>query len=132
MATADEPTPAPGQYEFTPEHDRLFEDLGAKMGFAGWFFLVLGVVGILRMLYLWLAWGAFAIDVSSLVLLFVGFWTVRAARAFRDVAETTGRDISHLMRALVELQKLYALLYWILIAAVFLFAISFVLISVAR
>jgi hypothetical protein len=102
------------------------------MGFAGMFFLGLGVVGIAAMIYVWIAWGRFYLDVSSLVLLFVGFWTMGAARSFRDVAQTRGRDVSHLMSALTDLHSLYALLYWILIVAVFLFALTFVLISVAR
>jgi hypothetical protein len=134
MATADAPEPAPGprQYEFTPEQDRLFADLGSKMGFAGIFFLVLGVVGIAAMIYVWIAYRVFYIDVSSIVLVFVGLWTIGAARSFRDVAATRGRDISHLMSALTDLHSLYALLYWILIVAVFLFALSFVLVSVAH
>jgi hypothetical protein len=130
---ADAPDePAARQYEFTPEQDRLFENLASKMNFAGMFFLALGVVGVVAMIYFWVRREAFYLDVSSLILLFIGFWTMGAARAFRDVAETKGRDISHLMRALGELYSLYALIYWVLIVAVFVFVLSFVLISVAH
>ena len=47
----------------------------------------------------------------TLLLIVVGIWTHCAGREFRNVADTHGKDVSHLMRALDNLLKLYTLLY---------------------
>jgi hypothetical protein len=45
-------------------------------------------------------------------LLFLAFavWTSRSSLAFRQITETSGRDISHLMGALDGLRKVYGML----------------------
>lgn len=56
--------------------------------------------------------------------LLVGIWTIHAAHSFRQVVETSGQDIPHLMKALASLQRLYALLFWLLLAALALVIIA--------
>jgi hypothetical protein len=59
-----------------------------------------------------------------LTLLFIvfGIWTHRAGREFHKVASTQGSDVAHLMRALTNLYRAYALLYWMFfIALIFAF-----------
>jgi hypothetical protein len=38
-------------------------------------------------------------------------WTRSAGRSFQQVVDTTGSDVRHLMDALAELNKMYALIY---------------------
>ena len=119
------PSPAPAtpavsaQYEFTYSENTVIGNLGSKMSFVGLFMLGIGlfffVSGIVRfsrndypdvsMLFL------------SLLFIVVGIWTHRAGREFRSVAETEGKDISHLMGALANLLKLYTLLYLLFFVA---------------
>lgn len=118
--------PGARQYEFTPEQDRLIADLAGKMRFVGFFALFIGALGLGLMIYVWTR-GVLYVDVGILVLAFLGFWTLGAARSFQDVADTEGRDVSHLMRALGELRSMFALLYWILLVGIVLVAILFFL-----
>ena len=119
------PPPAPatpavaGQYEFTYSENTVIGNLGSKMSFVGLFMLGIGlfffVSGIVR-------WGqSHDLDVGllflSLLFIVVGIWTHRAGREFRSVAETEGKDISHLMGALANLLKLYTLLYMLFFVA---------------
>ncbi len=119
--TPDEPVPTPAapQYEFTPAQDQLIADLARKMRFVGFFSLLIGSLGVAWMIVAWVK-GLFLVDISTLILLFLGFWTLGAARAFQDVADTQGRDISHIMQALGEMRGMYSLLYWLLIIGIFL------------
>jgi hypothetical protein len=129
------PVPEPGTriqgYEFSPDEDKLFHDLAAKMRLVGWVYLLVSALGIGLMVVYWIK-GRPTIDLSSVVLLFVGGWTLSAARSFAKVAETHGRDVPHVLEALRDLHKLYTLLYWVILAAIFLVIFLIVLASVAR
>jgi hypothetical protein len=46
--------------------------------------------------------------------LLMGVWTRTAAGSFKQIVETQGHDISHLMRALGSLHSMYALVYTLL------------------
>jgi hypothetical protein len=119
------PTPVPAtpavtsQYEFTYSENTIIGNLGSKMSFVGLFMLGIGLFffgsGLIR-------WGqSHDLDVGQLFLslLFIvfGIWTHRAGREFRSVAETQGKDISHLMVALANLLKLYTLIYLLFFVA---------------
>ncbi len=104
-------------YEFTAEQNAVIRDLGRKMQGVGIFMIVLGVlslagfaVGLLGPRAPNLVW----IPIAAFFLL-IGLWTVRAAREFRQVAETEGQDIPHLMTALEELRKFYTLHFWLFV-----------------
>ena len=122
--TPDEPSPPPAatQYEFTPRRTSSSPTWPGRWRFVGFFALLVGSLGVARMIVAWVK-GVALVDASSLVLLFLGFWTLGAARAFQDVSNTQGRDISHIMQALGELRGMYSLLYWLLIIGIFLAAL---------
>ena len=124
MAPAGSP-----QYEFTYSENSVIANLGSKMSFVGLFMLGIGlfffVSGIVRLVQ------SHYLDVSllflSLLFIVVGIWTHRAGREFRSVAETQGKDISHLMGALDNLLKFYTLLYLL-----FFVALVFAIIQLAQ
>jgi len=91
----------------------IIGNLGSKMSFVGLFMLGLGLFFFVSVIIRWVE--SHHLEVAllflTLLLIVVGIWTHRAGREFRHVAETQGKDISHLMRALENLLKLYTLLY---------------------
>ena len=124
------PTPAPAtpavtsQYEFTYSENTVIGNLGSKMSFVGLFMLGIGLFFFISVIIRWVQSYHLEVALLFLTLLFivVGIWTHRAGREFRIVAETHGKDISHLMGALENLLKLYTLLY-LLLFIVLVFAI---------
>lgn len=57
----------------------------------------------------------------GLIFLLIGVWTRAASSSFRDIAETAGRDISHLMDAVGSLHKMYQLMYTLIVFALIVF-----------
>jgi hypothetical protein len=115
-----EPSPGspPEQYEFTSRQNAVIGPLARDMR---WIAVPLQVVGVLYGIALILAvvkavqephlFGEAAlIALAMLFYLTLGAWTSRAARSFERIVTTQGQDISHLMDALDNLRKLYALL----------------------
>lgn len=113
------PTPASvppagsSQYEFSYSENSIISNLGSKMSFVGLFMLGIGLFFFVSVIIRWVQTHYLEVGLLFLTLLFfvVGIWTHRAGREFRSVAETQGKDISHLMGALENLLKLYSLLY---------------------
>ena len=103
------------QYEFKPEENRIIGELAWKMSFVGLFLLANGlliiVIGVVPLFH-------FGPIISGTLMCVVGLWTQRASMAFRNVVDTEGRDISHLMKALDDLRKLYSLQFWLVILGV--------------
>ncbi len=64
--------------------------------------------------------------------LLMGTWTRSAAGSFKQIVETQGQDISHLMKALGSLHSMYALLYTLLMITVFLLVLFLGLALFAR
>jgi hypothetical protein len=61
-------------------------------------------------------WGiAISSAVNGLLYLLMGAWTRSASRSFRQVIDTAGHDIRHLMDALGALNKMYALIYTVIV-----------------
>ena len=92
----------------------IIGNLGSKMSFVGLFMLGIGLFFFVSGIVRWFRGQRLPGREHALLdLLFivVGIWTHRAGREFRSVAETQGKDISHLMGALANLLKLYTLLY---------------------
>src|SRR5262245_61914780 len=129
-----------GQYEFTEQQNQLLAGLSSKMGVVGTFLSVVGVLEVLAAVVavaaalrsnfppdllaripsdvhhrlpgnseLW----AFAIQggVAGLLYLLMGIWTSSSAASFRQIVDTRGSDISHLMNALGSLNRMYTLIY---------------------
>jgi hypothetical protein len=111
-------TPAAGspQYEFSPPENSIIGNLGSKMSFVGLFMLGIGLFCFISVIVRWIQFQYLEVVLLFLTLLLipVGIWTHRAGREFRSVAETEGKDISHLMGALENLLKLCTLVYLIL------------------
>ena len=113
------PAPAPvapavsSRYEFSYSENSIIGNLGSKMSFVGLFMLGIGLFLFVSVIIRWVQ--SHHLEVAllflTLLLIVVGIWTHRAGREFRRVAETQGKDISHLMGALENLLKLYTLLY---------------------
>jgi hypothetical protein len=119
MATSDEtsPTPTPpgsgDGYEFTPIQSRVFAQLATRMQFVGLFTLGTAFLAIVGG-----AWRHHLLTIlSGMLYAVIGLWTERAGFSFRSVATTQGHDISHLMKALGDLHKLYTVQFWICIIA---------------
>ncbi len=123
--------PVTRQYEFTPDQDVLIADLASKMKFVGVFSLFVAILGLIRMVVVFVKTRDVLVDISAIVLVFVGLWTISAGKSFADVAQTRGRDITHLMLALNDLRNLYRLLYWLLIVALVLFVLLLIFVSAA-
>src|SRR5262249_42025412 len=108
------------QYEFSETENSIISNLGSRMSFIGLFMLGIGVLSFLTVMRRWFQF-QFQ-DLEILLLLFVtlllipiGIWTNGAGREFRSVADTEGKDISHLMGALENLLKLCTVVYIILL-----------------
>lgn len=129
---ASEPPPPPGppQYEFNAEQNALMGDLGAKMQFVGTFAIVIGVLGLVGgvMVLNTRAFNPGAL-ILSLLDIAVGAWIRSAGGAFREVVQTRGADVTHLMDALGAVRRVVALFYWIGIIAIALLVISLILVA---
>ena len=101
------------QYEFNYSENSIIGNLGSKMSFVGLFMLGIGLFFFVSVIIRWIKSHHLEVALLFLTLLFivVGIWTHRAGREFRNVADTQGKDIHHLMGALKNLLKLYTLIY---------------------
>lgn len=106
------------QYEFTPEQNKVIDDLSSGMRVVGFVSMLAGVlylVGFIGALIHAIRFpdGAAQVVLLGLAMLFFlsqAKWTDNAAREFGKVTSTTGQDISHLMQALDNLRKLYSMI----------------------
>ena len=62
-----------------------------------------------------LYYGALAGALQALILIISGVYVRRSANSFRRIVESQGRDISHLMDALVSLRGLFGILHTLLV-----------------
>ncbi len=94
-----------GNYQLTKEHSHEFGAAAYWMGIMGRLAVFFGIVGCL--------WCIMAGDIPQflavIVGIIIGVWTLRAAKAFKRVAEASGPDIRDLVEAVVNLKKLYRL-----------------------
>lgn len=133
----DQFVPDPGQpsnvvpphgYEFSPLQADVIRSLSKRMNFVGTIYLIasiiVGLAGLVALMFSPLV-GAFYFLLLIPELL-VGIWTIHAAHSFRQVVDTPGHDIPHLMKALSSLRKLYTLMFWLLIAA-----LAFMILAIA-
>lgn len=108
-----EPAEKP-EYEFSAEQNAVIRDLAAVMSVAG---LVLMALAIVAILYVGVFVATAARDPTPMVfaafcapMVIAGFWVRGAAAPLLKIVETEGRDITHLMSALSELRRIFALL----------------------
>jgi hypothetical protein len=96
------PRPAGGVYEFTPDQDQKLSSTGGKLIFAGIMQIVWGVG---QLLFSW-AWGLgqwFYNLPIAFTLIVIGILTIGVGRSFKQIAQTQGSDIDHLMSAVGKL-----------------------------
>ncbi|OJW24186.1 MAG: hypothetical protein BGO49_05450 [Planctomycetales bacterium 71-10] len=112
-------SPQRHQYEFNATEDRIIQDLGVKMSFAGLFMVGIGLCFALSTIQHWSKLREIEVGLIFLSMLFAvfGVWTHRAGSDFRRVAESRGRDVTHLMSALATLLSCYRLIYLICFVA---------------
>lgn len=107
------------EYEFNAAEDRIIQDLGSKMTFVGLFMVGIGVCFAISAIQRWSRLHEIEVSLIFLSMLFAvfGIWTHRAGADFRLVAESQGRDVTHLMAALATLLNCYRLVYLIFFLA---------------
>jgi hypothetical protein len=113
-------------YEFNNTQNQLIRELAEKMRFVSYFLIGLGILVAIFGLVL-IARGGLANIIQGIVQIIIGFWTNKAASAFKQIVATQGNDIENLMGALGELRKLYTLQYWLFIVALIFVALGVVL-----
>lgn len=113
-------------YEFNNTQNQLIRELSEKMRFVGYFLIGLGILVAIGGL-ISIARGGLGNIVQGIVQILIGFWTNKAASAFKQIVDTQGSDIENLMGALGELRKLYTLQYWLYIVAFIFVALGIVL-----
>lgn len=143
-------------YEFTKEQNDLIDSLASKMSLVGMLSVVIGIVNLFSTLMLLVfvfqdrlptemierippevrsempprdfLWGIILQGMTmGLIFLMIGIWTRAAAAAFRGIVATSGRDITHLMAALGNLHKKYALMYFMIMIALVFFLLGLLL-----
>ncbi len=118
----------PHGFEFTPIQGDVIRSLAKRMNFVGTIYviasIIVGLAGLVALLFSPLI-GVFYFLLLIPELL-VGIWTIHAAHSFRQIIDTRGHDIPHLMKALSSLRKLYTLMFWLLIAA-----LAFMILAIA-
>lgn len=133
------PIALPANFEFSEEHNTLFRKLAYKMRGVGFFYFFLGILTIIFSALI--AFAVYSDDkmaeqkrqllliagiyfVSGLINSAIGSWVLSAARAFRKIVDTQGKDIGLLMDAMAALYKKYSLLYAVLVLGMLLFLLG--------
>jgi CHASE3 domain sensor protein len=127
---------AEAQYEFNNAQNEIILGLSQKINIVSIFLIVVGIlitlIGII---------GFIVPDVpisnpisnliDGIIYFLIGLWGKRAANSFRQIVDTQGNDIDHLMSALGELKKGATLIFWLLIIVIIIFAIAFIFAMIA-
>ena len=107
-------------YEFSEPQNTQFSKLAASMTFVGTAMIVLGAFSGITIFF-----GSIQNILTAAFYIFIGIWTRNAGQAFQSIVDTEGSDISHLMSAIGNLEKLFTLEKWIIIFSIAVFAILF-------
>jgi hypothetical protein len=119
----------PKAYEFSPEQNEVIASLASNMKMVGVVALISGGLLVVAGCVL-SAKGAASAVIQGAVAVVVGGFTVQAAGAFREIVDSRGDDISHLMTALGTLRTLYRLQVILLLClALVLLSLSFGLVA---
>lgn len=144
------------QHEFTEEHNRNFSSLSDSMrAFANLMKILGAVFGVLMVIAVIVAlftkqatalpegvkdgpmhtgpWG-YVLMLAPFALLFLtfGFWAGGSAASFRKIAETRNEDVWNLMNALNSLGKMFALLRFLVIAALILLVVGAAVVGIGK
>jgi hypothetical protein len=102
--------PPPGEYEFSEAHKEDLASLAASTSFVGVCVMLLGLMS--GTFALAAGYGGFAaiavgLVIGSAVCLPLGWWSMSAGRSLSALVRTRGRDVAHLMEAVVQLRRLF-------------------------
>ena len=121
-------------YEFTEREDVVIRRTGKRSRLWGFMAIIWGFVmlatGAMAVVWLEAGPGAVAVGaiyaISAIIPLLIGLNFLRAGRSFIGVAETTGHDIPHLMRALENLGSALQIQIIMAVLGILLFALGIV------
>lgn len=113
-------------YEFNNAQNQLIRELSEKMRFVSYFLIGLGILVAIAGIFV-ITRGGLGNIIQGIIQVIIGFWTNKAASAFKQIVNTQGNDIENLIDALGELRKLYTLQYWLYIVALIFVALGIVL-----
>lgn len=118
IAPAPPPSPIPSapsdrEHEFGGAESVIIGGLGSKMTRVGAFMVGIGICFAFSSIQRWSRVHEMDVGLIFLTLLFMifGIWTHRAGREFRRVSTTRGRDVSHLLTAVLSLLRMYTFVY---------------------
>jgi hypothetical protein len=110
-------------YEFTPEQERVVSRLGNSLRWTSAPMISLGLLVVIELLmyaiWLWrrgefdnLQLAALPLFLLGIAIMLVGIgaWVGRAGNSFRQIAQTRGNDMAHLMSALSHLDKVWGVI----------------------
>jgi len=107
------PAPAGREHEFGGGESAIIGGLGSKMTRVGLFMVGIGLCFVISTIQRWSQTHEMDFGLIFLTVLFMifGIWTHRAGREFRRVSATRGRDVSHLLTAVLSLLRMYTFVY---------------------
>ena len=105
------------QFEFTAAQNETIQVLSHRMRWVGGFQIISGI-GVIVAGIVVFARGdeGYALLLTGVLLLVIGFYTISASKSFSDIVQTVGADITHLMEAVRTLKSLYNIQFWLVIA----------------
>ncbi|MGA7121519.1 MAG: hypothetical protein WBY94_15550 [Polyangiaceae bacterium] len=108
-------------YEFGDTQKESFGGLATAMSFVGVctiLFAALATVSSAGELYAGFVPGAAGMAILSAICVLAGWWLISAGRALSALVGTRGRDVEHLMAAVVHLRRFFVFVIVILAIAV--------------
>lgn len=110
------------RYEFTPAQEAVIGDLASKMQFVGMCMFGLAILWLAQVIHMATKAESHRVDVfatmTAIVYGLIGYFTISASGNFAAVVATVGWDVPHVMDALRSLRKMYALVFYLLVAAI--------------
>ena len=96
------------EFEFTAAQNETMQVLSHRMRWVGGFQIISGI-GVIVAGIVVFARGqeGYALLLTGILLLVIGFYTINASKSFSDIVQTVGADITHLMEAVHTLKSLY-------------------------
>lgn len=126
-----EPSPE-SEYEFGHSDNQVFLDLASSMVSIAVLTIIFAVFSLTPLVTFLLTqkvsyWVLFEVIFETCLLGIVAIWLIQAAHSFRKVAETEGKDITHLMDGLGTMSSMAWLVKILMVIAVALFLFTGVL-----
>jgi hypothetical protein len=104
------PAGATAEFEFSEEHKEALAALAASASFVGVCVMLLGFMSATfaaAALYASFAAVGGGLFAGACVCMPLGWWAMSAGRSLSALVRTRGRDVAHLMEAVVQLRRLF-------------------------